>query len=419
MLKYLPDFSLLRRNRPFAFLFCGQWVSFMGSMMTTVAIPYQVYQVTHSPAWVGAIGLVQLAALILCALWGGTLADKYHRKPLLLWTGSLLTLGSLCLVFNALALNSILVIFLLAASMLGVIAIDRPAREAFTQQILQKEDFARYSAINTFKNNFCMIIGPAVGGLLIAHAGLVVLYTVDLATYLFALLTLLAVPGHPNPGAERKVAFWASLKEGLQFAASRQSLMGSYSVDFFAMVFGMPMALFPAMALHTFGSSASALGWLYAAPAIGGLAFSLVSGTVSKIKRHGLAIAISAAFWGVAIILFGLSHSLWLALLFLAIAGAFDAASGLFRQTLWNETVPNTLRGRMASLEMLSYMSGPKLGDAEAGFVASIWGIPASIISGGILTIISVLACCLALPEFTGYRSTVGERDTDLEAGGA
>lgn len=415
MLKYLPDFSLLRRNRPFAILFWGQSVSFMGSMMTMVAVPYQVYQATHSMALVGSIGLVQLAALIVCALWGGTIADKYHRKPLLLLTGTLLSLGSLCLVLNAQFLASIPLVFLLAAWMSGVVAVDRPSRDAFVQQIVKKEDFVAYSAISSFKNNFCMMAGPAIGGLLIAHAGLVVLYSIDLATFLFSLATLFWIPGHPNPGANRKVAFWKSLKEGLQFAASKQTLMGSYSVDFFAMVFGMPMALFPAMALHTFGSSASALGWLYAAPAIGGFAFSIVSGTVRKIKRHGLAIAISAAFWGVAIILFGLSHSLWLALVFLAIAGGFDAASGVFRETLWNQTVPNTLRGRLASLEMLSYLSGPKLGDAEAGFVASIWGIPASIISGGILTVVSVFACCAVLPEFTRYRSVVGESDVNLE----
>ena len=189
--------------------------------------------------------------------------------------------------------------------------------------------------------------------------------------------------------------------------------MGSYLVDFLAMLFGMPMALFPAMALHMFGTAS--LGWLYAAPAVGGLAFSVISGSVSKIKRHGLAISISAALWGIAIIFFGLSHSLWLALSFLALAGGFDAASGLFRQTLWNETVPNTLRGRLASLEMLSYMSGPKLGDAEAGFVASVWGIPASIISGGVLTVLSVFVCGVALPEFMSYSSEVGTANLEVQ----
>lgn len=413
MKKYLPDFSLLSRNRPFALLFFGQWVSFMGSMMTVVAVPYQVYQETHSMALVGSLGLVQLGSLLVCALWGGTIADKYHRKPLLLLTGLLSTVGSLCLAFNAQFFSSVPLIFLLAAFMVGVTAVDRPSRDAFVQQILQKEDFVAYSSITAFKNNFCMIVGPAIGGLLLAHAGLVVLYSLDAFSFLFILCTLFFVPSHANPGADRKVAFWASLKEGLQFAASKQTLMGSYLVDFLAMLFGMPMALFPAMALHMFGTAS--LGWLYAAPAVGGLAFSVISGSVSKIKRHGLAISISAALWGIAIIFFGLSHSLWLALFFLALAGGFDAASGLFRQTLWNETVPNTLRGRLASLEMLSYMSGPKLGDAEAGFVASVWGIPASIISGGVLTVLSVFVCGVALPKFTAYSSEVGVEG--LEAG--
>lgn len=414
MIKYLPDFSLLRRNRAFGILFFGQWVSFMGTMMTIVAVPYQVYQATHSMALVGSLGLVQFGALLVCALWGGTIADKFHRKPLLLLTGVLSVLGSLCLALNAQFFSSVPLVFILAAFMVGVTAVDRPSRDAFVQQILQKEDFAAYSSITAFKNNFCMIAGPAIGGLLLAHAGLVVLYSLDALSFLFVVCTLFFVPSHANPGADRKVAFWTSLKEGLQFAASKQTLMGSYLVDFFAMLFGMPMALFPAMALHIFG--AASLGWLYAAPAVGGLAFSLISGSVNKIKRHGLAISISAALWGIAIILFGLSHSLWVALFFLALAGAFDAASGLFRQTLWNETVPNTLRGRLASLEILSYMSGPKLGDAEAGFVASAWGIPVSIISGGVLTVLSVFACAAALPEFIAYNSTVdNEKGLDVQ----
>lgn len=414
MKKYLPDFSLLGRNRPFALLFFGQWVSFMGSMMTVVAVPYQVYQATHSMALVGSLGLVQLGSLLVCALWGGTIADKYHRKPLLLLTSLLSAAGSLCLALNAQFFSSVPLVFFLAAFMVGVTAVDRPSRDAFVQQILQKEDFVAYSEITAFKNNFCMIVGPAIGGLLLAHAGLVVLYSLDAFSFLFILCTLFFIPNHANPGADRNIAFWASLKEGLQFAASRQTLMGSYLVDFLAMLFGMPMALFPAMALQMYGTAS--LGWLYAAPAVGGLAFSVISGSVSKIKRHGLAISISAALWGIAIIFFGLSHSLWIALFFLALAGAFDAASGLFRQTLWNKTVPNTLRGRLASLEMLSYMSGPKLGDAEAGFVASVWGIPASIISGGVLTVLSVFACGVALPEFMAYSSEVGAES--LENGG-
>ncbi len=413
MKSYLPDFSLLRRNRPFALLYSGQWVSFMGSQMTMVAVPYQVYHMTHSTIWVGVVGLVQLFSLLICALWGGTLADKHHRRSLLLLTSGLASLGSLALLINAAWFSSLGLILLTAVWMAGIMAVDRPARDSLTQQIVAREDYAALSALNTFKMNFCMIAGPAIGGLLVVHIGLVAVFTLDLVSFLFCMLTIAYLPNHANPNAERKVAFWNSLKEGLQFARSRQTLLGSYFVDFFAMLFGMPMALFPAIALHIFG--AASLGWLYTAPAVGGLLFSMVSGPCQRIQRHGLGIAISAALWGVAILLFGLMHTLWSALFFLSLAGAFDAASGLFRQTLWNETVPNHLRGRLASLEMLSYLSGPRLGDFESGLVASIWSIPASIISGGILTVISVVGCCWAWPEFTAYNSTVIQSELELQ----
>ncbi len=409
MKSILPDFSLFRRNKALAILFYGQWVSFMGTMMTGVALPFQIYKTTHSTAWVGAVGLVQLGPLLVAALWGGILADKYHRKPLLLLTGALAVLGSLGLVLNALTFHSLIFLFFIAALMSAVVGIDRPARSAFTQQLLAKEDFPAFSALSALKDNSSMIIGPAVGGLLIAHFSLALTYSIDCFSFIFALFTLCCVPAKANPRASEKTKFFASLKEGLSFAVSRPPLMGSYCVDFFAMLFGMPMALFPAIALHHFG--AASLGWLYSAQAIGGLAFSMMSGAMSQIRRYGRAIAFSAGLWGLAILLFGLSHSLIWALFFLALAGAFDAASGLFRQTLWNEAVPNHLRGRLAGLEMISYMSGPRLGDAEAGLVASVWGIPVAIVSGGILTVISVIGCCWIWPEFTRY----GSIDPELE----
>lgn len=169
------------------------------------------------------------------------------------------------------------------------------------------------------------------------------------------------------------------------------------------MIFGMPMALFPAIAEH-FGG-ASTLGLLYSAPAVGALVISFFSGWVDKVKRHGAAIAIAAMFWGVAIILFGLSHNLWLALFFLSLAGAADAVSGIYRSILWNETIPNNLRGRLAGIEMISYLSGPKLGDTEAGLVAAAFGVTASVVSGGILCLAGVAVSCYLLPKFWGYQN--------------
>jgi MFS family permease len=279
----------------------------------------------------------------------------------------------------------------------------RPALESMVQQIVPREDFPTVSALGSFKYSVGMIIGPAVGGLLIAHAGLVVTYLADMATFVVALISLMMMTHIPKPKVEANEGVMTSLLQGLRYALSRQELMGSYTVDFVAMIFGMPTALFPAMA-QAFGG-ASTLGFLYSAPAVGALVISIFSGWFARIKRHGAAIAVSASLWGVAIIGFGLSANLALALFFLALAGGFDTISGIFRGTMWNEMIPNHLRGRMAGIEMISYLSGPKLGDSEASLVAAAFGITASVVSGGVLCVVGVAACCAIYPRFWRYRS--------------
>lgn len=207
----------------------------------------------------------------------------------------------------------------------------------------------------------------------------------------------------PKPEIQEHPSILSSLKQGISFAFSRQELIGSYFVDFFAMIFAWPNALLPALA-QSFGG-AKTLGLLYSAPAIGALFISFFSGWTSKINQDGKAIAIAALLWGASIIGFGLANSLWLALIFLALSGAFDAISGIFRSTLWNNTIPTEYRGRLAGIEMISYLSGPKLGDTRAGFIASSFGISTALISGGILCIVGVTTCCLLLPKFWHYRS--------------
>ena len=253
-----------------------------------------------------------------------------------------------------------------------------------------------------------MIVGPAVGGLLIARFGVATTYALDLLTFLISLVALFAISNIPKPTVLRDDSAWKALVAGVKYAGSRQELMGTYFVDFFAMIFGMPTALFPALAI-TFGG-AKALGLLYAAPAVGALVISFFSGWVDKIKRHGMAIAIAAIGWGISIILFGLMSNLFWALLFLAISGSLDAISGIFRSIMWNETIPTHYRGRLAGIEMISYLSGPRLGDAEAGLVAAAFGVTASIVSGGVLCVAGVIVCCYFLPQFWWYDSRTGNQ---------
>jgi MFS family permease len=261
-----------------------------------------------------------------------------------------------------------------------------------------------------------MVVGPALGGILIARFGIAATYWTDALSYLVFLGTLLgmspmpASSSAPSPGLK-------SIQEGIHYAANRQDLIGTYLVDFVAVIFGMPMALFPAIA-ETFGGAAT-LGWLYAAPSAGAFVAALLSGWTKRIRRHGAAIAIAASVWGLAIIAFGFTKNLPLSLFFLALAGGADMVSGIFRTTIWNTTIPDHLRGRMAGIEMLSYMSGPLLGNAESGLAAALAGTQFAVVSGGVLCVIGVFFCVCKLPLFWQYDSRSGGSrliDSECEA---
>lgn len=400
----LLNISLLKRNRDYRLLYLGQFVSFIGTMISSVALPYQIYHITKSTFMVGLLSFVQLVPLLVTALIGGVFADRYDRRLLLIISELLLACGCALLAFNSYhSTPSLALIFIISATMSAITGLHRPAYDSITQQIVDANDYKSVGALSAFKFSFCMIIAPALAGLIIAHYGIMITYLADLFTFFLSLLTLLKIHHIPKPVTQEHPSILSSLKQGVSFAFNRQELIGSYAVDFIAMVFAMPNALLPAIA-QSFGG-AQTLGLLYSAPAVGSLVISCFSGWTSKITHDGKAIAISAALWGVAIVGFGLSSSLWLILLFLALAGAFDAISGIFRVTLWNNTIPTELRGRLAGIEMISYLSGPKLGDTRAGFVAASLGISTALISGGLLCIFGVAICCYAFPKFWHYQT--------------
>ena len=402
-MKHFLDLSLLRHNRNFRLLYIGQCVSFLGTMITSVALPYQIYHQTHSTLMVGLLSLAQLLPLLITALLGGVLADRHHRRTLLLISEFCLALGCAALALNAsLETPWILILFLVSPLMSALNGLHRPALESIVQQVVAKEDYPSVSALSTFKYSVCAIVGPAIGGLLIDQCGLVTTYLIDLASFAISLSALWMMGHIPKPPRTEDLSTWHSLKNGFNYAFSRQELVGTYAVDFSAMIFGMPTALFPAIALN-FGG-ANTLGLLYSAPAVGALLISCFNGW-KHFKRHGVAIAIAAALWGISIIFFGLTNQLWLALFFLMLAGAFDGISGIYRSIMWNETIPANYRGRLAGIEMISYISGPKLGDTEAGLVAAAFGITASVVSGGALCVLAVGICCYCLPRFRRYIS--------------
>lgn len=406
--RFAVDTTPLRRHREFRLLFVARGVSFLGTMATYVAVPFQVYAVTGSSAMVGLVGLLELAVILAVAFVAGALADATDRRRLVLWSEA--ALGGCA---GLLALNASLdhpplwPVLVLAAVMSGLSALQRPSRDALVPRLVDRDELAAASALESLEGTIGMVAGPALAGILIASVGLGATYLFDVATFGVSLVFLAAMRPVPLPaGAERPSV--RRVVEGLRYATSRQELVGTYAVDVVAMVFGMPMALFPAMGEH-FGG-ARAVGLLYAAPSVGAFLASVTSGWATGVHRHGLAILFAAGGWGIAVVAFGLAPALPVALVALVVAGGADMVSGVFRVTLWNETIPDALRGRLASIEMVSYTSGPLLGNAEAGLAASAVGLRGSIVSGGLLCVVGVAACAIALPAFRGYdaRAAVG-----------
>lgn len=398
------DLSPLRSHN-YRLLFTSQLVSSLGTMMTYVALPYQVHQLTHSPFWVGALGAVELLPVVLLSLWGGVLADRLDRKRLLWGAELLMSVGALGLLLNSLLPHpSLPLIFALAFVMQAANALHRPTLEALRQAVVEPEAYGALGALTAFQGSFTMIIGPALGGLLIAAGSTAWVYACDLLSFALALICIAQLRLAALP-AEPELSPLDSLREGLHFAGQRPVLLGSYFVDVLAMTFAFPLALFPLMS-EAWGG-ASAVGLLYAAMPVGSLLITLVSGRLSPLPRHGAMVVLAAAAWGATMVGLGFASGLYWALAWLVLAGMADMVSGLFRSMIWNETIPNAMRGRLAGLEMLSYLSGPLLGNLRAGLLAEQVSLRFSIVSGGLLCILGVVVCALCLPAFWRYHSGI------------
>ncbi|HVS49033.1 MAG TPA: MFS transporter [Candidatus Dormibacteraeota bacterium] len=395
------DITPLRRHRDFRLLFIGRLVSFFGSMITVVAFPYQVYQLTHSLLLVGLLGVLEFIAILAFAMLGGALADAKDRRSMVLLSEAALMGCSLILAGNAALPNPQVWVLFAVAIVWGVLdAVQRPSLDAMLPRLVDRDELPAAAALNSLRSTLGQILGPALGGVLLAVVGLPLTYMVDVATFVVGLACLWLMRAVPPPvDAERPSL--RRVVEGLRYARSRPELIGTYAVDMVAMFFGMPMALFPAIAQNLGGPGV--LGLLYAAPAVGSFLFSATSGWTSRVHRHGMGVIVAAIIWGAAIVGFGLAPGLIAALAFLALAGAADMMSGLFRSVIWNQTIPDSLRGRLASIEMLSYTSGPALGNFEAGLVASLFSVRVSVVSGGILCVIGCVLCAVALPAFRNY----------------
>ncbi len=400
-MRVLVDVSPLREHREFRLLWVGQLVTFVGSMITYVAVPFQVYDLTHSTAAVGALGAVEFVSMMLTAFVGGALADAKDRRRMVRLTEGLMLVGAALLCGNALLDHpSVVALFVLLFFLGAAESLQRPSLDGLLPRLVPKEQLVAAGALNSFKMTAGAIAGPALGGVLIASFGIAATYAVDVVTFAVS-LTMLSLMQAVPPPPEAAPPSLRGVLEGFAYARSRPELIGTYLVDINAMFFGMPNALFPALAVG-FGGPA-VLGLLYSAPFVGAMLASLTSGWAAHVHRQGLGVLWAAGLWGVAILLFGLTPWLWLALVFLALAGAADMISGVFRSTIWNTTIPDHLRGRLAGIELVSYGTGPTLGNVEAGGVAALTSPRFSVGLGGALCVAGTLALAVALPAFRQY----------------
>jgi MFS family permease len=399
--RWALDPGPLRTSRDFRLVFSAAGVSGFGSFITYVTVPYQVAIITDDPLLVGLLGVCELVPLLFMAFVGGALADYLDRRLLVLGGEVALMALTGVLLVNSLADRPHLwLLYVVAGLSAAVDGLQRPALEGLIPRVVTPEEIPAASALSSLRMQVAQLGGPALAGVLIATAGLTWVYAIDLATFAASLICLAfvrAVP--PPPDADRPSL--RAVVTGLRYARSRPELLGTYLVDINAMFFGMPQALYPFMA-NRLGGPAT-LGLLYAAPAIGSLLATLTSGWTGRVHRHGLLVLLAAGAWGLAIVGVGLAPTLWLTLVFLVLAGAADMVSGLFRMIIWNQTIPDQLRGRLAGIEMLSYSTGPLLGHVRAGLSARVMGITGSVVSGGVLCVVGTVALAAALPGFMRY----------------
>lgn len=402
------DTTPLRQSRDFRLLFVAGTVFYLGSMVAYVAVPYQLYAITGSNFAVGALGIVELVPLIVFGLYGGALADHVDRRKMLVWCGVARIVLTGLLATNAFADEPrIWVLYVIAPFEVAVSALQRPSREALEPRTVRHDQITAASALSSFGMQVGVLVGPALGGLLIASVGVGWCFVVELVALAGASLLYVLMRPYPHQGQTTPPSL-SGIAEGVRYAVRRRDLLGTYLVDIAAMLMAMPIVLFPALAEDVF-ERPELLGLLYSAETVGALLATATSGWTSRVHHHGRAIVLAAMAYGGAIALTGLAPNLWLAAVFLALAGAADMVSAVFRATVWNQTIPDSMRGRLAGIEMLSYSVGPLGGQVRAGLVADAWSVRGSITSGGVLCVVGVAATAAWLRDFWRYDARTDE----------
>jgi MFS family permease len=398
----------LRASRDFRLLFVAGTVFYFGAMVSYVAIPYQIYTLTGSNFAVGAIGLVELVPLVVFGLYGGALADHVDRRRLMIGTGIAQAAFTAILALNAFRGDpQVWVIFVVAALLASSSSLQRPSREALMPRTVRHDQIVAANNLTSLGMQIGVLAGPALGGLLVAYVGIGWCFLVDIGGLTVA--TLLYVAMRPYPHRETTTPpSLGGIAEGMRYALGRRDLLGTYLVDITAMLLALPVVLFPALVEEVFGRP-ELLGLLYSAETVGAVLATALSGWTARVYHHGRAIVVAAAAYGLCVGLAGLMPSIWLVAVFLMLSGAADMVSGVFRSTVWNQTIPEGMRGRLAGIEMLSYSLGPLGGQVRAGATADLWTVRGAVASGGFACVAGVGITALALRDFWSYDARTDE----------
>ncbi|MFI5528289.1 MFS transporter [Kitasatospora sp. NPDC051853] len=409
-----PDLTPWRSSRDFRLLWSAGCVSSFGSFLTYVALPLQIKHLTNSPIAVGLIGAVELVPLIVFGLWGGALADALDRRKLVLGSEVGLLLLSGMLLLNALLPDPVLwLVYVVAALVAAADGLQRPALDSMTPRIVPHDQLTAAFTLLSLYRNAASVAGPALAGVIVAVAGVETAYALDVLTFAVSLVLLYkirAVP--PSTGAEKPSL--SAIANGIRYAWGRKDLLSTYVIDIVAMLFAFPVAIYAFWASDL--KADWALGLMYGATAAGALVVSATGGWTSHVHRHGRMLVFAALGWGVSIALAGLVGNVWLVLLCLALAGGADQISGVARSSIWNQSIPDEFRGRLAGVELLSYSVGPQLGQARAGGMATAIGVRGSVWAGGLACVVGVVALTAAVPRLLRYDDRTDEHVAAVRA---
>ncbi len=407
MSKTLTDIRPLQSSADYRRLWAGNTISQLGQQMTAVTIAIQVWALTHSTFAVGLVGLFALGPLIVFGLYGGAIADAVDRRKVALVASGGLWLLSLALVVQAAAgLGSTTVLYVIVAAQSGCFAVNNPTRAAIVPRLISADLLPAANALNSASFNLGFTLGPLLGAFAISTGGYTFAYGIDAITFtaaLYALYRLPPIPPQPSEGATVGRPGLRSVVEGLAFLKNAPNVRMTFIVDLFAMVLAQPRALFPAVAGGFFGGGVRTIGLLQAAPAIGSLLAFLFSGWVGKVRRQGVAIAVSVVVYGAAVLAFGFARALWLGVALLAMSGAADMISSAYRSTILQVAAPDNLRGRLQGVFTVVVAGGPRLGDFVAGSAAALTTPTLALAAGGAACMVGVAIASARERHFLSY----------------